>query len=1122
MTHGQTAVTSFDQALDGLVRNLNAVDQELALDRRTSPEDQLKTPLSNFLTEVASTLPGQFTVATEHRQVEGDVVEGVRLDLAVKRGRGQLIGHVELKAPSKSANPYRKSGWTKHDKDQWKRLEHHPNLVYSNGWEWSLLRHGLDRPLAHIVLSPSSDGSVSTEQASALRELLEQFLSWKPLAPRSPKALADQLAPLTSFLRDSVISVLSEATEKNTGLPALYQKWRTDLIPGATHRDFADSFAQTFTYALLLARIESDHDDDTFTASAVTESLLRNGHKLIGSVLELMAQPANRGPVESAVGLLEAAIGAVDARKLSAKTDPWLYFYEDFLSSYDPKMRNDAGVYYTPVEIVRFQVRLLDEILRTRFGRERGLGSNDVNILDPAVGTGAYPLAVAESVLNDSASPQSDARSLAERLFGFELLVGPYSVAHLRLTQMLEQTGIERGREGVQVYLTNTLTDPGDISDDYQQISFWEIEQNLNEETRKAGLVKNQRTKIRAILGNPPYDRGSRAKTLGTGSERFPNIILQEVDGNPPLLDDFINPLKKIGAGGQAKNLYNSYVYFIRWAIWKACEQHKDEAGVVSFITSSSYLRGPGFAGMREYMRRVFDEIWIVDLGGEGRGSSPEENVFSIRTPVAILFGIQREKNSSGSLRKHSDRVRAKAKVYYTRITGTAKAKLAALNKLQSPQNSDGWTTTKGDDWHSKFVPNSAASMAEFPPLDWVFPWSFSGSKAGRTWVIAGDETALRARLQALQHIRGMADAPQYFDNSPSGRQYNKPVKSALIPGSERKNSIAEDEELSSLPIQRYGYRSFNRSYCIADHRLVDRPGSAWGIYSEKQLYFTTLTSTRLGAGPAMTVSPYVPDFDFFSNRGAKDIHPLYRTNSDELPNVSARLLHSLKNGYDIDVTAEQVAYYTFGLLGTGAYTTQFRDELEESAARVPFTTDYELFRKVAGFGRSLIFEATWGERGSELNEFGQPTRSRFKGQAEIHTETPPTPYPDEWIYEGETRRLIIGGYGIFENVLPEVMEYSVSGLEVVSSWLGYRMKVPAGKSSSPLDRIPSNEWHFDRELLELLWQVEYFLKAEIEGAELLSQVVSGELIPVAELGPPLDNETKAPSAKPRNQETVF
>ena len=337
MSRTNPAAPTFDNAVTKLVTDLTAIDQEQSLDARGNPEDQLKAPLTQFLNDAAATLVNKIHVTTEHRQITGDVVEGVRLDMAIKRGKGQLIGHIELKAPGKSANPYRKTGWTKHDRTQWAKLEHHPNLVYSNGWEWTLLRHGAGQPLAHVALQPHADGTVPEEQSSALKNLLSQFLTWKPLAPSSPKTLANQLAPLTAFLRDSVIDILTTSTKTTTGLPALYQKWQADLMPGATHKGFADSFAQTFTYALLLARIESDHDDETFTASAVTDSLLRNGHKLIGSVLELMSQPTNRDPVEGPVGLLESTIGAVDPTKLTSKSDPWLYFYEDFLAAYDPE-----------------------------------------------------------------------------------------------------------------------------------------------------------------------------------------------------------------------------------------------------------------------------------------------------------------------------------------------------------------------------------------------------------------------------------------------------------------------------------------------------------------------------------------------------------------------------------------------------------------------------------------------------------------------------------------------------------------------------------------------------------------------------------------------------------------
>src|SRR5699024_5723659 len=205
---------------------------------------------------------------------------------------------------------------------------------------------------------------------------------------------------------------------------------------------------------------------------------------------------------------------------------------------------------------------------------------------------------------------------------------------------------------------------------------------------------------------------------------------------------------------------YNSYVYYIRWAIWKACEQHRDEAGVVSFITSSSYLRGPGFAGMREYMRRMFDELWIVDLGGEGRGARKEENVFAIQTPVAIFFGSQWEKTRTGSAKKHSDRIRSKAAVHYLRVKGTREEKPAALSAVTKPTDDSDWVRLESDDWHGKFVPDTAASMTAFAPLDWVFPWSHSGVQFKRKWPIGTSKAALERRWSELE-----ADEPSRRTN---------------------------------------------------------------------------------------------------------------------------------------------------------------------------------------------------------------------------------------------------------------------------------------------------------------------------------------------------------------------
>lgn len=1110
---------AFAAASTTLAAQLATIDRELESDRRTSPEDQLKVPISTFLTSIGDQRPAQVNVFTEHRQLTGDNVQGVRLDMAVKDGFGRLVGHIELKAPGKSANPYRQAGWSKHDKAQWKRLKNHANLVYTNGWEWTLLRHGMDRPVAHVLLSPNTDGTLPEGQVEQLSVLLDQFLSWKPTTPSSPRGLAEQLAPLARLLRDSVKEIVTDKTPD--ALDSLYERWQKDLMPRATPAQFADSFAQTFTYALLLARVESVLPASQFTANAITPALRRNGHRLIGSVLELMGQDQNRSLVDGPVSLLEATIGSVDVDKFTANADPWLYFYEDFLAAYDPKMRAEAGVYYTPVEIVEAQVRLLDTVLKTRFGRPDGLGDDNTKLLDNACGTATYPLAVARHVIDNSAAPQDAARSLAKRLHAFEILMGPYSVAHMRLTQLLESTGIQLGKDGVQVFLTDSLTDPGEVSADHQQISLWEVMEDINEENRRAGLVKDVHTDIRIILGNPPYHRLSRAEALGSASNTYHNVILEEARGNRPLLDDFIEPLKAHGLGGQAKNLYNSYIFFMRWAIWKACEQHKNETGVVSYITASSYLRGPGFAGVREYMRRVFDEVWVIDLGGEGRGARTEENVFSIGTPVAIFLGIQHPNTSTGTPKRHADRIKQKAAVYYQRISGTRKEKLSALQFVDTPENDDKWLQLPNGDWGDKFVPSSAAALSDGVPLDNVFPWYYSGSKAGRTWVIAPTEAALKSRLKALQSVADSAEGKTLFDESPSGRKYDASSSSNLIPASaDRSAAINTDADLGAAATQRYGHRSFDRQMAIADHRLVDRPGASWQIVSNNQMFLASLSTTALGNGPAVTISPYVPDLHFFRGSfGAKDIRPLYRTDSTSQPNISASLLQALENSYGQPVDAFDVAAYVVGLLGTSAYTARFEEELSEAPAHVIFTADKTLFAEVAEFGRTIIFEQSWGERGAKLNQFGQPVGQRFRGKASLGVATPADEYPESWSYDDDTHQLTVGE-GRFDHVSPEVVHFEVSGMNVLRSWLGYRMKNPAGKSSSPLDQMQAATWQHDGELLELLWQLEFMVAAEPRGAELLDSVIAGEKIAPAVLGLPTAAEMKAPPKK--QQGTMF
>ncbi|ROR74425.1 type ISP restriction/modification enzyme [Bogoriella caseilytica] len=1080
---------------------------DIEMDERTSPEDPLKAPVKTLIENVAALLPRvEANVSFEARTTSDDDVSGVRLDLSVKNTRGLLIGHVELKSPRKSADPTDRKGWSTHDRQQWEQLAGHPNLIYSNGLELVHLQRGYKR--AEVALDPEK--SLSDAQAAELVELIGAFLRETPTAPRSPRALADRLAPLTRLLRDKVVAHLKTVDESNgrSPLAGKYAAWQQTLMPSATVEDFADAFAQCYTYALLIARFENALSlplDERQLGSA----LRAKGHELLGDVLSVMVGPQTKEVLSGPLGLIEALVAHVDPEALTKTRndgrhqDPWLYFYEDFLAAYDPARREEAGVYYTPLPVVGAQVRLVEHALRTRHGVT--FSSENVTVLDPALGTGTYLLQTAQHVLDATTggSNAPTATSLARRLHGFELMVGSYAVAHLRLTQALTSAGADLGNEGVKVFLTDTLTAPLLGEKNPGQLALLSDEaQAISHEQQRSSAVKRHDTPIRVIIGNPPYSRGSRAEGIGgLTDDARPNIVLQAHNtgegDKASLLEDFT----KDTPGGQVKNLYNSYVYFWRWAIWKACEQRDAGPGIVSFITSSSFLRGPGFAGMRKHMRERFEELWIIDLGGEGRGAHKEENVFAIQTPVAIVTGIQRQGRRTGK--------RAPATVRYHRIDGTASEKLATLDTLHALDEDDTTWQIASKEWTASFIPEGAGEFFTWPSLLDIFPWQHSGAQYKRKWPIAASPETLSTRWEELYRA-GKPDGGLFRETG--DRKVSKPGVQDVITGEKLPAFDSDKGRTSMMKPIRYGYRSFDRQWCFPDARMADRMRpELWQSYSNRQLYITTLTSTRLGTGPVVTVSAHVPDLDFFRGSfGAKNVIPLYRDFEATTPNITSGLLDTLTAELGTTVTAEDLAAYAFALTGTGAFYERFKEDLTESGARLPLTKDTDLFTRTASFGRGLLALATFGERFRTPNRYGAVEPWTIHGQATLAVATPPNPeaYPERFSYD-DSRRVLKVGDGEFHSVAPEVWNYQVSGMPVVKSWLGYRMKNPAGKSSSPLDKIQAERWEFDLELLELLRTLEQMLAAEQEAASLLDQITASDLFTVAELPEPADWERK-------------
>ena len=1102
------------------------------------PEDQLRAPFETFMQEVARGLSLK-VVCTGETRLPGRMGKP---DYAV-HATNLLAGYVELKKPGTSANPSRFTG---HNREQWQRFQAIPNLIYCDGNGWGLYRSGeAARPVVRLSGDVEKDGkkAATTKDAEGLIGLLTDFLQWQPTIPTKAKgridlkAFADMLAPLCRMLREDVTDALKDP---KSPLRVLAKDWRQLLFPDASDEQFADAYAQTVTFALLLARSEGANlhprgNDPNTRALANAETALATEHSLLSRALQVLTDPKAQAEISASLNLLIRVIGEVPATALTGSEDPWLYFYEDFLATYDHVLRRDEGVYFTRIEIVHAQVRLIDTLLTNQLGKTLGLADHDVVTLDPAVGTGTYLLGVIDHALGKVQAQQGkgavpgQATALAGNIYGFEKLVGPFAVSELRVTRALQDRGATLPKNGTNIYLTDTLESPH--AQPPQHVMGW-AQREFAEQHKRATQVK-AKVPVIVCLGNPPYDRheavDASAKSLSRfggwvrfgdpiGEQKMPKkgkkaraprrrdpmAVLKERERRSILHAAFVDPVIRAGHGGDLKNLYNLYVYFWRWALWKVFE-HKTASGpgVVSFISASSYLDGDAFCGMREHMRRLCDEIWILDLGGEGRGTRKSENVFAIQTPVAIAVAVRYGKAKTDT----------PAKVRFVRIDGTRNEKLKALDAIHDFAGLQ-WEDCP-DVWQAPFRPAGAGQYFDWPLLTALFPWQHSGVECKRTWPIAPDKDVLRQRWRAL--LKGHDRAAMFRETG--DRTVTGKYKVALTPGASSKPIADLPANAPSPPVVRCAFRSFDRQYLVADARLMSRPRpDLWRAHGDRQTYVTSLFNHPLGFGPALTTCCEIPDRHHLrGSYGGKDVIPLYRDVQGKEANILPGLADLLARAYGQNVTPEDLLAYVYGVLGQPAFTERYADELGTRELRVPLTKHAALFAQVRGVGAKLLWLHTYGQRFvPKVRHAGQLP----KGKARC---TRPVPgdaadYPEKYEYNGATKTLHVGD-GEFAPVTPGVYDFEVSGLKVVQSWLAYRMKNPKGKKSSPLDEINPKKWpsDFTTELLELLWVLEATIAQYPQQAKLLEAVVKGSLFKAHELPSAPDaarKPPKLPSAK--------
>ncbi len=706
-----------------------------------------------------------------------------------------------------------------------------------------------------------------------LEELVRQLVSAPPRPIASPDLLAGLMAGKARLLRE----VMLRALEAPDGmLRGKYEELREKLIKDLKLADFADIYAQTIVYGLFAARLHCPAGRE-FTREHLaglipaTNPLLRsifldlivvNPEPQIGWLVVDLAeafaqtdtarvmggggmgnpeldsgkarQEENAKHPEDGVSGLGKNATPRGAAPLGTRVDPLIHFYEDFLRAYDPAKRKEKGVWYTPQPIVRFIVRGVDTLLQRDFGLPQGLADSSllpgrpqhrVQILDPATGTGTFLAEVVRQIYStftgcEGAWPQYVETHLLPRLLGFEILMVPYAIAHLKLEMLLRQTGYTAAcGQRLGVYLTNAL----EGSADTERLATF-----IDREAQEANAIKRS-GRVMVMLGNPPYNVAS------SNQSKWIKGLVADYKRN--LGERTINSLS------------DDYIKFIRLG------QHyieRNGRGIVAYVCNNRFLDGRIFFRMREELACAFDSIYIVNLHGDTRrkectpDGGRDENVFGIMQGVCICImvkrgersdatglerdtadcnatGLERDAARHGATGLERDAARhvatKTATVYYRDLWGRREEKFTALEG--SRVGDSGWLALNPTAPSYYLVPKDFSLQEEYGKgvkVDEIFGNGSIGIATSRDGILVCETEA-----DARQLVWDVTNLPEevfrsHYDNVRDGRDWSISRAQADV-----------RENAAILQIATYAYRPFERKFIVYTGRtngIVARPRS--------------------------------------------------------------------------------------------------------------------------------------------------------------------------------------------------------------------------------------------------------------------------------------------------------
>ena len=794
---------------------------------------------------------------------------------------------------------------------------------------------------------------------------IKDFILSVPNNIKSSNKLANYMAEYAKTIKTIVYNILEADSSKPmyNELYALFSKLKQDLLPELTTEAFSDMYAQTIVYGLFIARYNDKHLE-TFSRGEAIENLSKESPLLKNFFQHIATSDKLHPTLDETIDKLCYIFSITDLKQLLDKEgtkDVIVHFYEDFLSFYDAEQRKSFGAYYTPVQVVRYIINMVDKALIEDFHIEGGLSNNDtiqikvksdpyqtkrkewkdekiidvpkVAILDPACGTGTFGAEIIRFVKDKYFSGTNavfykewlqQENGLMSRLISFEIMMTSYVIAHLKIRRVISET---LGDETLDtdlpsnIFLTNTLAEPKSLLEKNNQITFFDFSGAITDEAENADKWKARRP-IQVIIGNPPY-LASSTTPFDISNYKF------ETDGKTKLQER--NP----------KWLNDDYVKFINFA-----EKHiqKDGKGVLAFITNNGYLDNPTFRGMRASLLRTFDKIYIVNLHGNSmkkevaQDGTKDENVFDIMVGVSIIIGIKTTLNTSFG------------KLYYSEIYGTRQNKFTKLEKndiLFHPVNIDEKTAC--------FIPqeneNLKTDYDKGISLVELFNIYCAGIVTGRdTLCIQNSKQDIEGIIKDFQ----INNEEELREKYKLGRDTDWSVSGAV-----------KDLNNSETHITPIAYRIF-------DDRWTCYTGKQNGFYCRPRgdVMYNLLRGNNIALAftrsdkslrdySMIFVTNKITESCFLTTQtsGIATITPLFIESTDLLkkePNLNQKFYNILTQNIDQKPTPMQVFDYCYGVLNDLNYRKSYNEFLKRDYPRVPIIENQEMLEKYASAGEKL------------------------------------------------------------------------------------------------------------------------------------------------------------------------